>query len=86
MKPFTLVGVDGNAFSVMGYVTNAMRTAGMSAAERDIYRSMAMSGDYNNLLYISCEMIDKVNQKLVEMGKLNPDYEEYEGWEEDEDY
>ena len=43
MKPFTLVGVDGNAFSVMGYVTNAMRTAGMSAAERDIYRSMAMS-------------------------------------------
>lgn len=79
MKPFTLVGVDGNAFSVMGYVTNAMRTAGMSAAERDIYRSMAMSGDYNNLLYISCEMIDKVNQKLEEMGKIRPEDIDYGG-------
>ena len=79
MKPFTLVGVDGNAFSVMGYVTNAMRTAGMSMAERDIYRSMAMSGDYNNLLYISCEMIDKVNRKLEEMGKIRPEDEEYAG-------
>lgn len=79
MKPFTLVGVDGNAFSVMGYVTNAMRTAGMSAAERDIYRSMAMSGDYNNLLYISCEMIDKVNRKLEEMGMIRPEDEEYAG-------
>lgn len=78
MKPFTLVGVDGNAFSVMYYTKNAMRAAGMSAAERDVYQSMAMSGDYNNLICISCDMIDKANELLREQGKI-------ESWEDDED-
>ena len=85
MKPFTLVGVSGNAFSVMGYVTNAMRTAKMSAAERDIYRSLAMSGDYNNLLYISCEMIDKVNKKLEEQGMLD-EYDDGDDYDYDYEY
>lgn len=64
MKAFTLVGVDGNAYSVMGYVTNAMRQAGMSKAERDAYLKDAMSDDYNHLLVVSMEMIDKVNEQL----------------------
>lgn len=76
MKPFTLVGVDGNAFSVMAYVTRAMRTAGMSIGERQVYQALAMSGDYNNLIVKSVEMIDKVNEKLVEQGKLPKNYDE----------
>jgi hypothetical protein len=64
MKPFTLIGVDGNAFSVMGYVRNAMRTAGMSQTERDEYSKDAMSSDYSHLLVVSMDMIDKVNEKL----------------------
>lgn len=64
MKAFTLVGVDGNAYSVMGYVTNAMRQAGMSKEERDTYLKDAMSDDYNHLLVVSMEMIDKVNESL----------------------
>lgn len=64
MKAFTLVGVDGNAYSVMGYVTNAMRQAGMSKEERDAYLKDAMSSDYNHLLVVSMEMIDKVNEEL----------------------
>ena len=64
MKAFTLVGVDGNAYSVMGYVTNAMRQAGMSKEERDAYLKDAMSSDYNHLLVVSMEMIDKVNEQL----------------------
>lgn len=85
MKPFTLVGVDGNAFSVMGYVVRAMRTAGMSVAQQQIYRSMAMSSDYDNLLVTSMEMIDKVNEKLKEQGKIANDYDDYyeDDYEED---
>lgn len=64
MKAFTLVGVDGNAYSVMGYVTNAMRQAKMSKEERDAYLKDAMSSDYNHLLVVSMEMIDKVNEEL----------------------
>lgn len=89
MKPFTLVGVDGNAFSVMAYVTRAMRTAGMSVGERQVYQALAMSGDYNNLLVKSIEMIDKVNEKLVEQGKLPKNYDEedyYDDEFEDDEY
>ena len=45
-----LVGQDGNAFSIMGRVTGAMRQAGVSKDEIENFRSEAMSGDYNNLL------------------------------------
>lgn len=80
MKAFTLVGVDGNAYSVMGYVTNAMRTAGMPKAERDEYLKNAMSDDYNHLLVVSMDMIDKVNQILEEKGELDSEYDEEEDW------
>lgn len=45
-----LVGRDGNAFAVMGFVVDALRRAGVSAAEIAEYRRQSMSGDYNNLL------------------------------------
>jgi len=35
MKAFQLVGIDGNAYSVMGYVINAMKVAYRSAAQPD---------------------------------------------------
>lgn len=44
-----LTGCDGNAFSVMGAVTNALRRAG----HRDVvdeFRREAVSGDYDHLL------------------------------------
>ena len=90
MKRFDLVGVDGNAFSVMGYTVNAMKEAYRQARDneeqdrmvefnRDAqkqYQTEAMSGDYNKLLCASMDMIDKVNEYL------NLDYEE----DEDDDY
>lgn len=42
--------VDGNAFSIMGAVTRAMRSHGLSYDEEDAYRKEATSGDYNHLL------------------------------------
>lgn len=75
MKPYDLVGVDGNAFSVMGYVSNAMRRSGFTKKEIDDYHNDAMSSDYNHLLAVSVEMVDTVNDKLCQEGKL--DEEEY---------
>ena len=61
-KKFTLVGVDGNAFSVMGYVKRCMRECGCSAEEQKAYTTDAMSNDYNHLLCVSMNMLDKLNE------------------------
>lgn len=59
---YDLVGIDGNAFSVMGYVLKAMKECNMSKEEQSDYQTKAMSGDYDNLLAVSIEMIDKCNE------------------------
>ena len=59
---YDLVGVDGNAFAVMGYVLKAMKECKISKEEQSDYQTKAMSGDYNNLLTVSIEMIDKCNE------------------------
>ena len=73
MKAYTLVGIDGNAFSIMGYVRTAMKKAKMTKEDVDEYTKNATSSDYNNLLVVSCEMIDKVNEILG-----LDEYEDYE--------
>lgn len=62
-KKYNLVGVDGNAYSVMGYVTKAMRMENFSKQEIDNYLKDATSDDYSHLLRVSVEMIDKCNSK-----------------------
>ena len=58
-QKYNLVGIDGNAYSVMGYVIQAMKREGFSKSEIDDYQADAMSDDYNHLLSVSAEMIDK---------------------------
>lgn len=60
-KKYSLIGVDGNAFAVMGYVARCMEREGLSRTEIKEYQANATSGDYNNLLCVSAEMIDKLN-------------------------
>jgi hypothetical protein len=62
-KEYTLIGVDGNAYCVMGYVSRAMKECGKSKAERDAYFDDAKIGDYYHLLAVSDEMIDKLNEE-----------------------
>ena len=45
-----LVGLDGNAFSIIGAVRRAMRVAGFSSKAQSEMAEAAMSGDYNNVL------------------------------------
>jgi hypothetical protein len=39
-----LVGQDSNAFMILGLCNRAMKQAGLSAEERDAFRTEAMSG------------------------------------------
>ena len=59
---YSLVGVDGNAYSVMGYAKRCMREVGMNKEEQITYIEDATSDDYHHLLYVSIEMVDKCNR------------------------
>ena len=63
---YDLVGIDGNAYSVMGYVRRAMFREKFTKKEIDNYLQDAMSDDYDHLLYVSVQMIEKCNQKAEE--------------------
>ena len=52
-----LLGEDGNAFSIMGKVTQAMKRAGVDKAERDAYQAEAMSGDYDHLIQTTMRFV-----------------------------
>lgn len=53
-----LVGEDGNAFSIMGRVSAAMRKAGCTKEDVAAYMNEAMSGDYDNLLRITAQTVN----------------------------
>lgn len=62
---YDLVGVDGNAFSVMGYVANALKREGLRD-KVDEMRKKAMSGDYNHLLVTCMDYLDMANKAAEE--------------------
>ena len=53
-----LVGEDGNAFHILGKVSQALRKAGHSDEFVREYQSQAMSGDYNNLLQVTMTYVE----------------------------
>ena len=61
----TLVGVDGNAYAIMGYVTRAMRHEHKSKTEIDTYLRDATSSDYTHLLAVSFDMCEELNKNKI---------------------
>ena len=59
---YDLVGVNGNAYSIMGYVAKAMRKEGRSEEEINSYYKEATSKDYQHLLCVSIKIIDELNE------------------------
>ena len=53
-----LIGQDGNAFSIMAHVKQALRRAGADKEYIDKYLNAATSGDYDNLLVVSMEYVN----------------------------
>lgn len=64
-KKYTLVGVDGNAFSVMGYTAKALRATGHHDLEEQMYNE-AQEGDYDHLLQVCLRYLDIANKDLPE--------------------
>lgn len=62
---YNLVGIDGNAFAVMGYVRRALRNEGLND-EIGEYTKAAMVSDYNNLLMQSLKYISMANKAAEE--------------------
>lgn len=60
---YTLVGVDGNAFSIMGYTARALRQTGHADLVEDM-RKRATNGDYDNLIYVCQKYLDIANGEV----------------------
>lgn len=46
----SLVGIDGNAFVIIGTVARELRRAGATPEQVKQFQNEAMSGDYDNVL------------------------------------
>lgn len=66
MKKYSLIGVNGNAWAVMAYVRNAMKETGYKPQRIEGYSKDAMAGNYDNLLCVSQDMIDEINERIGE--------------------
>jgi hypothetical protein len=53
-----LSGEDGNAFSIVGTVSRALKRARVPAEEVALFRSEAMSGDYDNVLQTAMRWVE----------------------------
>ena len=62
MKTYSLVGVNGNAYVVMGYTQMAMKECNFSKEQQEAYLKDAMSSDYNHLLTVSNTQIAECNK------------------------
>lgn len=51
-----LVGEDGNAFSILGRVSSALKKAGYYESAEE-YMEEATSGDYHHLLAVSMDYV-----------------------------
>lgn len=61
MAKYSLVGVDGNAYAVMGYTAMALRREGLVDMVDEMH-DRATAGDYDNLLRVCMEYVDKANE------------------------
>ena len=49
---------DGNAYFIMARVAKALRRHGVDEGQIEEYRTLAMLGDYDNLLQVTMEWVD----------------------------
>lgn len=65
MDKYSLVGVDGNAFSVMGYTARALKREGLGDLVDKMHKE-AMSGDYDHLIAVCMDYIEIANSGRME--------------------
>lgn len=77
-----LVGMDGNAYAIMGRVQEALRNAGVSEKECKEYIAEATSGDYDNLLRVTMTWVATTGTGSYDDDPYGQDEDDYD----DEDY
>lgn len=70
---YDLVGVNGNAYAVMGYTAHALKREGLRDKVDEMHEK-AMSGDYDNLLRVCMEYIDIANEAAEANGCEEEDW------------
>ena len=73
-KKYSIIGIDGNAFCIMGYVCTAMAREAHHlgwnvdelAKQKKAYMDDAMSSNYDHLVAISDKMISRINENIKE--------------------
>lgn len=66
MEQYSLIGLDGNVFNIIGYVLEAMRKTRFSVEERNKFRDECFATHSYDLILQKClEKIDEINAKLV---------------------
>lgn len=60
---YTLVGVDGNAYSIMGYTARALKQAGLRDKVDEMYKE-ATSGSYSNLIAVCDKYVQMANEAV----------------------
>ena len=60
MAKYSLIGVDGNAYSLMGYTAKALKREGFQDLVEKM-RAEATSGDYYNLIAVCDKYIGIAN-------------------------
>lgn len=62
MSKYDLTTVDSNAYCIMAYIIAGMRREGFTKQQIKEYQSKAMSSDYMNLVSVSLDYLDKLNE------------------------
>lgn len=65
MEKYSLIGVDGNAFAIMGYTARALKRTGHADLVEDM-RKRATSGDYDNLIAVCEAYVEIANNSIEE--------------------
>lgn len=78
-----LVGLDGNAYAVMGRVTAALKKAKLGHLCNE-YMDKATSGDYSNLLKVSMDYVQ--DEDKCECQCVYCDRDECDGDSDDDEY
>lgn len=81
-----LAGEDGNAFSIIGRVADALRKANVPIEERVKFRDEAMGGDYDHVIQTALAWVSEGEEPELDMDETErDDYEEDEDYEDDND-
>ena len=67
MAKYSLVGVDGNAYCIMGYTSKALKREGLPNLVDEMIEK-ATSGDYYNLITVCNDYVQKANEVAYENG------------------